>query len=323
MIATDMNATEDDVRHAYRLLLGREPDPSGLLAHLEWLRNAKPSTAALATRIMSSDEYRARASFDSDYVPVDMGGYTVYARKGDALIASPIIAGAKYEDHVKRDFDRRLSTGTYVLDVGANIGLFAMHAAARVGASGRVVAVEPLPQNHRALYSGIVHNGFDNVDVLPFAASDRAALLPALCLINSSNGIVGAKASGNEDWVESYVPAFPLDNFLSGMPRLDVVKIDIEGNEPRAWKGMRTSLRKFRPIVFTEFSPVAMRNVGNSAQEYLDLLFDYGSAITVLRHDGDHARCATPNVVMTEWERANKRLRMQGEVHVDLLIEVD
>jgi FkbM family methyltransferase len=321
-MAMEMIATPDDVRHAYRLLLGREPDPDGLRAHLEWLRTAKPGAAALAARMMSSDEYRARVNFDSDYVPVDMGGYTVYARKGDALIASPVIAGAKYEDHVKAEFDNRLFPGAYVLDIGANIGLFAMHAAVRVGPSGRVIAVEPLPQNHRALYSGIVHNGLANVDVLPFAASDAPALLPALCMADSSNGIVGAKSSGNGAFIESYVPAFPLDSFLSSLPRLDIVKIDIEGNEPKAWKGMLASLQRFRPIVFTEFSPIAMRNVGNSAPEYLALLFDYGNAITVLRHDGDQVPCRQPDAVMAEWERANKRLQMQGEVHVDLLIDV-
>ena len=315
----EMSATPDDVRHAYRLLLGREPDPEGLRVHADWLRNEKPTTAAVAARLMSSDEYRARVGVDSDYVLVEMGGYAVYARKGDALIAAPVIAGAKYEDHVKRDFEARLFPGAYVLDVGANIGLFTMHAAARVGASGRVIAVEPLPQNHRALYAGIVHNRYTNVDVFPFAASDVPALLPAICMVDSSNGIVGIRSNGAA--VESHVPAFPLDGFLSCVPRLDIVKIDIEGNEPKAWRGIVGVLRKFKPVVFTEFSPIAMRNVGNNAEDYLVQLFDYGATVTVLHHNADRVACSAAGAVMVEWERANSRLGMRGEAHLDLLID--
>jgi len=57
------------------------------------------------------------------------------------------------------------------LDVGANVGTIAFLAASIVGKAGRVIAVEPNPYNLQLLYRGITHNGFTNIEVLPYAAS--------------------------------------------------------------------------------------------------------------------------------------------------------
>lgn len=43
-----------------------------------------------------------------------------------------------------------IQPGDTVIDVGANIGLFSMYAAEKVGSSGRVIALEPIPQVHAA-----------------------------------------------------------------------------------------------------------------------------------------------------------------------------
>ena len=56
-----------------------------------------------------------------------------------------------------------------------------------------------------------------------------------------------------------YVPTQRLDDLLAGLSRLDVVKIDIEGHEPIAWAGLKSLVAKHRPLIFTEFSPVAIR----------------------------------------------------------------
>ena len=57
------------------------------------------------------------------------------------------------------------------VDVGANVGVLTFLAASIVGNTGRVIAVEPNPDNLQLLYRGIVLNGFNNVKVLPHAAS--------------------------------------------------------------------------------------------------------------------------------------------------------
>ncbi len=66
-----------------------------------------------------------------------------------------------------------LREGQTFVDVGANVGCISFLAARIVGPRGLVVAVEPNPDNLQLLYAGIVLNGFGNVRVLPYAASNR------------------------------------------------------------------------------------------------------------------------------------------------------
>ena len=74
-----------------------------------------------------------------------------------------------------------------------------------------------------------------------------------------------------------------LDSFLSHTPRLDVVKLDIEGAEPRALYGMRSLIETYKPIIVTEFSPDFIRYVSKVEPEtYLESLLDAGYELFVL-----------------------------------------
>lgn len=322
-----MTATESDVRSAYRLLLGREPDAQGFEHHIQWVAANHITPRQLVEHFLYSPEFRGRypSSFaveggaaPAGLVKVDMGGYAVFSSESDNLIGASL-AHAEYEPYVMGRFKSRLQAGDHVLDVGANIGIFTMAAASKVGSPGRVIAVEPLPVTHRSLYAGIVHNGFGNVSVMPFAASDRSGLISAICGRDSSNGIVGVHAQAGS--YEINVPTHRLDDVLATLPRLDVVKIDIEGHEPLAWDGMTGLLQRHRPDVFSEFSPIAMRNVGNDALLYLAKIFAYSGRVTVLHRDTEAVECRSAEAVMHEWREANHRTGMSGEMHLDLFIE--
>lgn len=322
-----MIATESDVRSAYQLLLGREPDAQRFEHYVQWIGANGVIPQQLVEQFLHSPEFQARhPSLFADrgtvvpagLVKIDVGDYAVFASERDNLIGASLAQG-EYEPYVMERFKRRLHPGDHVLDVGANIGIFTMAAASKVGSSGRVVAVEPLPANHRSLYAGIVHNGFENVSVMPFAASDRPGIISAICGNDSSNGIVGVHAQA--DSYEINVPTHRLDDVLATLPRLDVVKIDIEGHEPLAWDGMAGLLQRHRPDIFSEFSPIAMKNVGNDAHAYLAKLLAYSDRVTVLHRDMDAIECRDAEAVMHEWREANRRASLSGEMHLDLFIE--
>lgn len=313
-----MNATEDDLRAAYRLLLGREPDEAGFRHHLRWIEREHIDPSTLCAHFVASPEYRARMAIDNSLVPIQLDGCTVFARAGDRLIGANVAEHRSYEPYVMEHFLRELGPGSCVLDIGANIGLFTIPAALRVGSAGRVIAVEPLPQNHLSLYAGITHNNLSNVSVLPIAASDRPGLIDALCAPDSSNGIVGVRPVYPRNGLT--VPIHRLDDLLATVEQLDVVKIDIEGHEPVAWRGMRGLLDRHRPIVFSEFSPIAMRNVGNDESIYLAHLFEYADSVRILHRDCDPVDCHAANAVMKEWRTANARAGLDGELHLDLAV---
>ena len=112
-----------------------------------------------------------------------------------------------------------------------------------------------------------------------------------------------------------------LDDALSGLARLDLVKIDIEGMEPRALRGMHQLLDRFQPPLILEFHPWAIeRASGESPFEFLEWLSEWYPSITVLHRDGTTEDCVDAGAVMAAWRRVNQAADMDGRVHLDLLL---
>src|SRR5204863_9862774 len=133
----------------------------------------------------------------------------------------------------------------------ANIGVLTFLAASIVGRTGRVIAVEPNPDNLQLLYRGIVYNGFTNVEVLPYAASNRRTVF-SLTGGTSNTHLIGARRPQEGG---HFVQSIVLDERLGDLSRLDFVKMDIEGHEPQALDGFARTLGRHRPVLLVEFNP--------------------------------------------------------------------
>ncbi len=314
-----IEATPEDVRYAYRLLLGREPDRDGFSHFVDHIRRSRSTTIDVADGIMRSDEFRIRAHGQVGLGEARVHGVKIFPWHGDRLIGDHIVANGEYEPHVLPAFLEAIKPGDFVLDVGANIGVYSLLAASRVGVSGRVFSIEPIARNVNSLCAGIHANGFDNVSVIPVAASDRTSVIGVLRHVDSSNGIVDKSVNGTV--MAEYVPTQRLDELLAAVDRLDVIKIDIEGHEPLAWRGIEPLVRRFTPMVFTEFNPLAIRNHARVAPEtYLDMLFDCAGEIAILQFDRRRRMCRTSAEVMSEWRRVNDKSGVDGTIHLDLLL---
>jgi FkbM family methyltransferase len=116
-----------------------------------------------------------------------------------------------------------------------------------------VVAVEANPDTAKMLRRNIAVNGIENVTVLNMAAWDEAAALrlsdPAGQVAGGSTRVLAdGDTAGGATWGE------PLDAQpeLVHLPRLDLVKLDVEGADLHALRGMAGLLAKFRPVLFIE-----------------------------------------------------------------------
>lgn len=314
-------STEEDIRYAYRLLLGREPDEGGLAHHKQWIAKTDLPTTDLAQAFLRSDEYLSRSEQSSVLQEFVFHGIKIYPWRGDKLIGECLLATGRYEPHVLPIFLEALREGDSVLDIGANIGIYSLLAAQRVGKKGTVVAIEPVAKNVRSLCAGILANGFKNISVVPVAASDKSSAIAVLRHSDSSNGIVDSHVNFSGDC--DYVPTQRLDALLGGLKRLDVMKIDIEGHEPHAWAGLKSLVQLHRPMIFTEFSPVAIRNHSRTRpEEYLSDLFEVANGkIDVLHQGRARVRCRDPAEVMREWVLANERFGLDGGMHLDLVVD--
>jgi FkbM family methyltransferase len=131
-----------------------------------------------------------------------------------------------------------LKPGDTFVDVGANFGLFSTVAAKKVGATGRVISIEPHPEMARRLRFNIDINGFDQVTVFETAVGDQPG--QGVLYVNKgsfaeSSLQATANLSGNIH-SEVLVPISPLLKIVEDakLSRIDALKIDIEGYEDKA-----------------------------------------------------------------------------------------
>jgi FkbM family methyltransferase len=137
--------------------------------------------------------------------------------------------------------------GENVVDVGAHIGLYSLIAAKRVGSSGKVIAIEPDPENFKILKKNILLNQLTNVEPLEcavYSAKEKLKLfLPELDQGRTIfNTVMQDRAGMSSNFLE--VEANTLDNILSeySMHRVNYLKIDVEGAELEVLKGAVNTL---------------------------------------------------------------------------------
>jgi FkbM family methyltransferase len=148
-----------------------------------------------------------------------------------------------------------LSAGSTFVDVGANIGVYAAWASRRVGATGRVIAFEPVPATREHLERVVADNALENVRVVPKALGAEPGTV-MLWLVPKASGLASAVAPADASSARPVeVPLTTLDDELSSVvgPPPALVKIDVEGYELSVLRGaMRTLAAPNGPAVLFE-----------------------------------------------------------------------
>lgn len=150
---------------------------------------------------------------------------------------------------------RHVAAGMAVWDVGSNVGLFALAAAARTGQTGSVLAFEPDLWLVRLLERTTTLKGDRaKIDLLSAAASDRdgVATFNIATRSRATNHIEGygtSQTGGTR--AARLVPTITLDTVLRHRPAPQFVKIDVEGAELLVLAGA-TEVLKHRPVLFCE-----------------------------------------------------------------------
>jgi FkbM family methyltransferase len=172
--------------------------------------------------------------------------------------------------------EKAVRPGATVVDVGAFIGHFTLLAARATGPSGRVHAFEPDPRDYPWLLRNVEENGFTGrVIAEAVALSDRTgtALLHLAQQDTSQSSIVfAADAAGSVA-----VPTIALDEHLPRGSEVGLVKIDVEGAEIEALRGMEGILTGSPDVsLFIEVNPRALEAAGFSTEVLLDRLRELG-----------------------------------------------
>jgi len=175
------------------------------------------------------------------------------------------------------DYLAASAPGIFV-DVGANLGWHAVHAA-RHKAVETAVAFEPDPFNAWLLDRNLSLNAVDNVVVSTCAVGARRGLIRLHKYKNSNRGRHSVLT--DYGYGSRLVPLTDLDTALDNVGLTDrrvlIVKIDVEGYEPEVVAGARRTLARADAVII-EFSPGLSRAGGLSTEAMLDQLYAAGLA---------------------------------------------
>ncbi len=173
--------------------------------------------------------------------------------------------------------------GLRVFDVGGDQGLFTLFFAQRVGEQGQVVVFEPNPQSSKRIEQNVRHNKFTNVRIMPIGLGEKRETLqftfPATepargTAIPTIADQIKEEASATA--CEIVVNALDDEMKQNGLPIPDFIKIDVEGMEYPALKGMRATLKAHRPRLSIEMHGADMKEKTANVKQVVALLEEAG-----------------------------------------------
>lgn len=199
---------------------------------------------------------------------VQSHGFRIYVDLQDQLVGAAIAAGV-YEPHVTAAIRRVLRPGDTFVDLGVNVGYFSLLASSLVGRTGNVIGFEARPDNVSLAKQSARENGFENMTIHGLAVAEKEKVLKMLAPDHTSLSVVvdASRADCQSGFVE--IRAVAVDDMLGGLEDVDVIKMDIDGGEFQAVQGMKATLRRWKPILFFEFSPFTLEEYGQTKPEEL------------------------------------------------------
>jgi len=183
-----------------------------------------------------------------------------------------------------------IKKGDTVVDLGAHDGLYSLLFSELVGEHGKVISVEPNPSQISRLKDTARFNEITNVEIVSEAASDSVGI--AEMHVSSKQhsghstlgGFIYSDSSSNEVIA---VSTNTLDNIFvkHKLYNVNFIKIDIEGYEIRALRGMARILSEYNPVILCEVLDEALELAGGSRKELLGLLVGYGYSCKAVNRD--------------------------------------
>lgn len=176
-------------------------------------------------------------------------GYFLY-NCNDYYIGRSIEQYGEFSALEMKLFGQICSPGRIVIEVGANIGAHTVGLARLVGPQGRVLAFEPQRLLFQTLCANVALNSIENVDCFWAAVGAQEGFIdvPDLNPRKEYNfgGVTLLGAQGGRR-----VTCLTLDQYVT-LPKVDLIKIDVEGMEADVLRGSEKLLKQFKPVLYVE-----------------------------------------------------------------------
>jgi FkbM family methyltransferase len=176
-----------------------------------------------------------------------------------------------YEQPEMAKLKELVRQGAVFYDVGAHEGTFSLYGSRLVGASGQVLAFEPVERNSGYLKRHIRKNGCSNVRVFEYAVVDKPGT------VKFKLGSTYAQGSVSSDGTIS-VKAVSIDDLVynQNWPVPDVLKIDVQGAEALVLDGMKKTLADHKIKMLISCHSTGIGKAGSTTQDCLEILSKLG-----------------------------------------------
>jgi FkbM family methyltransferase len=206
------------------------------------MTNPSPAGFMNRSRLLESDGHNQLAK--------GRNGYYLY-NTNDTYVGRAIEKYGEYGGQEARFLEKLCSAGDIVIEVGANIGAHTVVLAGRVGPSGHVLAFEPQRLAFQTLCANVALNSFTHVDCYWAALGAQRGSIAVPELDPGERINFGALSLRNAQPSGRSVPCLTLDDFVA-LPRLKLVKIDVEGMEGDVLRGGLRLIANFKPHLYIE-----------------------------------------------------------------------
>lgn len=175
-----------------------------------------------------------------------------------------------------------------IFDIGSNIGAFSMKLAKKCIDNKQqftVYAFEPNSTIFNLFKNNLSLNQVISKNILPFQIpmGDKNT---EVNFINKKNNSGGSRVFKNKKELESNIETvklqqISLDYFVekNQIDHVDIIKIDVEGYEPIVLDGCINTIKKFKPLLYIEITPLWFKDIGRSSLELLNFLKSMGYEI--------------------------------------------
>jgi FkbM family methyltransferase len=172
----------------------------------------------------------------------------------DGLCRYLVISDVR-EGYILETMEKELEIANVVVDIGANVGYYALLEAKIIGNKGKIYAIEPVPETNELLKENVKLNNYENVEIYQQAIGDKtgvATMYVSEWLNRSQMKELGLKNEKVSHEVN--VPISTLDDFMEDKPYPDIIRMDTEGYEYNILKGMQRILETKKALsIFMEF----------------------------------------------------------------------
>ncbi|PWW07523.1 FkbM family methyltransferase [Paenibacillus cellulosilyticus] len=187
--------------------------------------------------------------------------YALSSNDEDMILAGIEKGGGYYEPHIMNALRNIVRPNAICLDIGANIGAISL-GMSTYASQGKVYAFEPSEANFNFLTYNVKQNNRGNIEPLKLGVFDKNTEMQ-FSYIDFGGGwshiTTEHAARGHQETVQCVrIDDWTRERMLS---KLDLIKLDVEGAEVPALKGMERTIALYKPDLIVEFNPTAQRTI--------------------------------------------------------------